>query len=193
PLRTFFDFPTVAELAQQIELMERAGDCSESNPIESAPRVGPQPLSFSQEALWFLDQLAPGQPTFNVTAALRIAGALDRYALGRSVNELARRHESLRTTFGSAGGSPHLLVAPNLELQIAVIDLTELAPDARLAEAKRLAIAESRRPFDLAAGPLVRIGLLRLDTADHALLLTMHHLVTDGWSFGVAAHALIAL
>jgi amino acid adenylation domain-containing protein len=193
PLRALFESPTVAGLGLQIESMKQAGARDESKPIEFTPRLGPQPLSYSQEALWFLEQLAPGHPTFNVTAALRIGGSLERSALERSVNELVRRHESLRTSFGSAGGSPHQLVAPNLELSVALIDLSELAADVRLAEAKRLAIAESRRPFDLTAGPLVRVSLIRLDAADHALLLTIHHLVTDGWSFGVAAKELIAL
>src|SRR5262249_30540059 len=98
PLRALFESPTVAGLAERIESMRGAGPQSDAAPIEPTTRVGPLPLSFSQEALWFLDQLAPGQPTFNVTAALRVMGPLDCGALERSLNELTRRHESLRTT-----------------------------------------------------------------------------------------------
>ena len=193
PLRALFESPTVAGLAAQIESMKRGGASSDLAPIEPTARDGPLPLSFSQEALWFLDQLAPGQPTFNVTAALRIVGQLDRPALERSVNELARRHESLRTTFGATGGSPHQLVAPDLRLTIETVDLSALPLEDRQAEARRLAIAESRRPFDLTRGPLARISLLRLGDAEHTVLLTMHHLITDGWSFNLAGEELITL
>ncbi len=193
PLRALFESPTVAALAQQIELIRRGGAKTELAPIEPTARSGPLPLSFSQEALWFLDQLVPGQPTFNVTAALRIAGPLDPGALERSVNELAHRHESLRTTFGFSGGSPHQLIAPEARLTIEIVDLSGLPLEDRDAEAKRLATAESRRPFDLTRGPLARVSLIRLADADHAILLSMHHLVTDGWSFGIAAEELMSL
>ncbi len=193
PLRTLFECPTVAGLAERIEAIRHGGAHRNVAPIEPAARLGPLPLSFSQEALWFLDQLAPGQPTFNVTAALRITGPLDRGALERSLNELVRRHESLRTTFGASGGTPHQMIAPELQLAVETIDLTVLPPGDREAEAKRRAIEESRRPFDLTRGPLARLSLLRLADADHAVLLTMHHLITDGWSLGVAAEELITL
>ena len=193
PLRALFESPTVAGLAAQIESMKRGGASSDLAPIEPTARDGPLPLSFSQEALWFLDQLAPGQPTFNVTAALRIVGQLDRLALERSVNELARRHESLRTTFVATGGTPHQLVAPDLRLTIETVDLSALPMEDRQAEARRLAIAESRRPFDLTRGPLARISLLRLGDSEHTVLLTMHHLITDGWSFNLAGEELITL
>ena len=155
--------------------------------------IGPLPLSFAQEALWFLDQLVPGQPTFNVTAALRIKGPLDHGALERSLNELVRRHESLRTSFVAIGGTPHQLIGEDASLSLDRIDLTELPAERRENEAKRRAIDESRRPFDLARGPLARVSLLRLGDGDHAVLLTMHHLITDGWSFGVAARELATL
>ena len=193
PLRALFESPTVAGLAAQIESMKRGGVSSDLAPIEPTVRGGPLPLSFSQEALWFLDQLAPGQPTFNVTAALRIVGQLDRPALERSVNELARRHESLRTTFGADSGSPHQLVAPDLRLTIETVDLSDVPPEDRQAEARRLAIAELRRPFDLTRGPLARISLLRPGDAEHTVLLTMHHLITDGWSFNLAGEELMTL
>jgi amino acid adenylation domain-containing protein len=193
PLRMIFEAPTVAALAERIEAFRGGRARQDAAPIEPIPRVSPMPLSFSQEALWFIDQLAPGQPTFNVSAALRIAGPLDKGALERSISALASRHESLRTTFSASGGTPQQVIAPDLRLNIDVVDLTGLAPGDREAEAKRRAIDESRRPFDLAHGPLARVSLLRLGDSDHAVVLTMHHLITDAWSLGVAADELIAL
>ncbi len=143
--------------------------------------------------LWYLEQLAPGQPTFNVTAALRITGPLDQSALERSVNDLVARHESLRTTFSTTAGTPYQQIAPELPMSLESVDLTELPQEDREREAKRRAIDEARRPFDLINGPLVRVCLIRLGDEEHAVLLTMHHLVTDGWSLGVAGEELIAL
>jgi amino acid adenylation domain-containing protein len=193
PLRALFEAPTVAELAAWIEAARRDGARSAETPIEPTARVGPVPLSFSQEALWFLDQLAPGQPTFNVYAAVRITGPLDHGVLKRSLSALVRRHESLRTTFVAIGGTPHQVVAPELTLAVEMVDLTRLPPDDREAEAKERAIDESRQPFDLLRGPLVRFSLLRLGETEHVALVTMHHLITDGWSFGLAAAELAAL
>ena len=120
-------------------------------------------------------------------------GQLDRLALERSVNELARRHESLRTAFDATGGAPHQTVAPDLRLAIETVDLSDLPMEDRQAEARRLAILELRRPFDLTRGPLARISLLRLGDSEHTVLLTMHHLITDGWSFNLAGEELITL
>ena len=190
PLRALFTAPTVAGLAEYIEATRNGGARREARPIEPTPHGGPLPLSFSQEALWFLDQLTPGQPTFNVTAALRINGPLDHGALERSVNQLVRRHESLRTSFIASGGTPQQVVDQHVSLSLDTAALTELPRGLRENEAQRRALDESRRPFDLTRGPLARVSLLRLGKADHAVLLTMHHLITDGWSFGVAASEL---
>nr|UXE46116.1 linear gramicidin synthase subunit B [uncultured bacterium] len=192
-LRALFDSPTVAGLADRVESLRRGAAPREAAPIEPNARDGPLPLSFSQEALWFLDQLAPGQPTFNVTAAVRITGPLDLVALQRSLDELVRRHESLRTTFVAIDGAPNQVIAPELRIAIEAADLTTLRPEDREAEAQRRAVDDSRRPFDLERGPLIRVSLLRLGEGEHAALLTMHHLITDGWSFGVAADELVAL
>ncbi|MGP0067609.1 MAG: amino acid adenylation domain-containing protein [Isosphaeraceae bacterium] len=193
PLRALFDAPTVAGLAERVEAVRRGAARREVARIEPAARVSPLSLSFSQEALWFLDQLAPGQPTFNVTAAVRIAGPLDLGALQRSLDELVRRHESLRTTFVAIGGTPHQVIARSLRIALELVDLTTLRPGDREAEARRRAIDDSRRPFDLDRGPLIRVSLLRLGEGENVALLTMHHLITDGWSFGVAAGELAAL
>jgi amino acid adenylation domain-containing protein len=193
PLRALFEATTVAGLAQRIEALRQGGAPREASPIQPTAHAGPLPLAFSQEALWFLDQLAPGQPTFNVSAALRITGPLDTGALEQSLNQLVRRHESLRTSFVASDGTPYQVVEHDVSLSLETADLTELPLEYREAEAKRRATDESRRPFDLTRGPLARVSLLRLGDADCALLLTMHHLITDGWSFAVAAGELATL
>jgi amino acid adenylation domain-containing protein len=193
PLRVLFEAPTVAGLAAYVATARRAGLARTAPPIEPTPREGPVPLSFSQEALWFLDQLAPGQPTFNVTGAVRITGPLDIDALSKSFAEIIRRHEALRTTFAAIDGRPVQIIAPRLDTSLRVLDLRDRSEPQRAGEAQRVAMDEARRPFDLARGPLVRITLLRLGDLENALILTMHHIVTDGWSFGIAADELAAL
>jgi acyl carrier protein len=193
PLRTLFEAPTVADLARRLEDARAGGRGPRTPPIVPVPRTEELPLSFTQEALWYLDQLAPGQPTFNSSAAVRVAGPLDVDALERAVNEVVRRHEALRTTFVLVDGRPVQVIAPSLTLSLRPIDLTDWPEDRRRPEAGRLAYEEQCRPFDLARGPLVRATLLRLGERDHAVLLTMHHIVTDGWSFTVAAGELAAL
>jgi amino acid adenylation domain-containing protein len=143
------------------------------------------PVSFAQQRLWFLDQLLPGNPFYNIPAALRLKTRLNVAALRRSLNEIVRRHEALRTCFSVVDGQPVQVIAPVLELELAVADLGGIAEGERESEALRLAGAEAQRPFDLATGPLLRASLLQLADADYVLLLVMHHIVTDGWSMGV--------
>jgi amino acid adenylation domain-containing protein len=146
---------------------------------------GPALLSFAQERLWFLDQMQPGQPCYNVPAAMHLTGPLDTAALGCGLTEIVRRHEALRTTFAVAGGRPVQVVGPPRPVPLPVADLSLLPEPDRVAEARRLAVEEARRPFDLASGPLLRANLWRLGEQEHLLLVTLHHVVTDGWSLGV--------
>ncbi len=151
------------------------------------------PLSFAQQRLWLLDRLHPGEATYNEPIALRLVGALDADALRRALNEVVRRHEALRTRFVVEDAAPVQVVASALELALDVEDLRALPEADRAAEARRRARQERETPFDLARGPLVRARLLRLDAGEHWLLLTMHHIVTDGWSMGVLGGELAAL
>src|SRR5262249_12927962 len=130
---------------------------------------------------------------YNVNTAIRLTTGLDRAALQRSLNEIVRRHAALRTTFPTVDGRPVQAVADSLALALPVVDLRGLPAGAREAEAARLATEEAQRPFDLAGGPLVRASLLQLDDADYVFLLTMHHIVSDGWSMGVFFRELTAL
>ncbi|MCA1614248.1 MAG: condensation domain-containing protein [Acidobacteria bacterium] len=150
-------------------------------------------LSYSQRRLWFLDQLDPGSAAYNIPTAVRLRGALGVGNFGRSLDEIVRRHETLRTTFKAVEGRPVQVIAPSLALPLAVEDLTGFGADVREAEVMRLAAAEARLPFDLAQGPLLRARLLRLGAAEHVLLLTMHHIICDGWSMGVFIRELAAV
>ena len=136
------------------------------------------PLSFAQQRLWFLDQLEPGSPLYNVHSAVRLHGQLNVAALERSFDFMVRRHETLRTTFELHNGLPLQVISPQLDLIVEHADLTKAAINTALEE-------EALRPFDLATGPLLRVKLLRLGTDDHVLSLTMHHIIADGWSMGV--------
>ena len=192
PLRRLFESPTVASLSEQID----ATGCEsriQSAPIQPASRDKELPLSFAQERLWFLDQLEPGNPFYNTPLALRLRGPLDTDALERSLNEVVRRHEALRTTFATADGQPVQLIAPSLTILLPVLDLRPLAEVERSAEVKRLADEEAQRVFDLARGPLLRATLLRLGQEEHVILLTMHHIISDGWSMGVLIRELSSL
>ena len=169
-------------------LLQEAGVEPLRTPILPLPRGGPDgfPLSFSQERLWLIDQLEPGNIAYNVPVALRLDGDLRPALLARTLEEIVRRHEVLRTRYsaGAAGAAgemgPVQRVAPPSPLPLPRIDLAALPARAREGEARRLALAEGDRPFDLRRGPVVRARLLRLAAAEHALLLTVHHIAADG-------------
>jgi Condensation domain/Phosphopantetheine attachment site/AMP-binding enzyme C-terminal domain len=155
--------------------------------------LDPPPLSFAQQRLWFLDRLRPGDPVYNIASALQVTGPLDPAALRRALAAVVARHESLRTTFGLAGAVPVQVIAPAAEARLLLADLSGLAPAEREREVARLCREEARRPFELAAGPLLRAVLLRLSAARHVLLFTQHHIVSDGWSSGVLSREVMAL
>ncbi|HEX2091053.1 MAG TPA: condensation domain-containing protein, partial [Longimicrobiaceae bacterium] len=151
------------------------------------------PLSFAQERLWFLEQLEPGTALYNIPLATRLSGALDVPALERAFGEIVRRHEALRTTFRAVEGAAVQVVHPPREVKLTVEDLTGAPPEERDAVVGHIAREEGLRPFDLVRGPLFRVRLLRLDREEHALLVTMHHIVSDGWSVGVLDRELAVL
>ncbi|WP_181143769.1 non-ribosomal peptide synthetase [Streptomyces cinnamoneus] len=149
--------------------------------------------SFAQQRLWFLDQLEPGNASYNIPLAMRIHGDLDTGCLARAVSEVVGRHEALRTTFGEDGGEPVQLIRPAGPVPVPVVDVPGASPDERLAAAREMAGAEIAEPFDLAVGPLLRGKILRLDDQDHVLLLNVHHVATDAWSQGVLVRELSAV
>ncbi|HET7460810.1 MAG TPA: amino acid adenylation domain-containing protein [Longimicrobium sp.] len=183
-LRALFDAPAVAELAERVEALRRAG-LPPAPPLVPVERATPPPLSFAQERLWFLDRLHPGSGFYNVPLALRLEGALDVPALERALGEVVRRHQALRTAFPEHGGAPVQEIRPFTGFTLPVDDLSALEGAGREAEVRRRADEDAERPFDLAAAPPVRVRLLRLGDEEHVLLLCTHHVVTDGWSVEV--------
>ncbi len=185
PLRTMFETPTLGGLAGAVE--KRLQDRTQASvpPIETTDRAGDLPLSFGQQRLWFLEQLEPGTPLYNVPLAVRLEGALDADALARAINEVVPRHESLRTVFGPGEGEGCQRVLGSLTVDLPVEDLSGLPTERCDAQVRERIEQEASEPFDLVAGPLLRARLLRLGAGEHVLLLTMHHIVCDGWSTGV--------
>jgi amino acid adenylation domain-containing protein len=196
PLRDLFEAPTVVKLADRIERASSSAEGRFLPPIAPVPRVGDLPLSFAQQRLWVLDQLEPGSTAYHMPLAVRLTGELDPLALHRSLGEILRRHEALRTCFEVAGGSPRQVISPFVLPALPRVDLTALgalSEGPRETELRRLSHAEARRLFDLRQGPLFRATLVALTGSEHALLATLHHIVSDGWSIGVLLSELTAL
>ena len=190
-LRTLFERPTLADLSEALAeaVSERAVEEPASGPVlRRVERTGSEelPLSFAQERLWFLDQLEPGGSSYNIAQAVRLAGRLDVAALGRTLTEIVRRHEALRTTFSVTGGeTPVQRIAPAGVMALPLVDLGALPAGRGQELARRLVAEESRHPFDLVRGPLVRSALLRLAADEHVLSIDVHHIVSDGWSTAI--------
>ncbi|MBD2677482.1 MULTISPECIES: non-ribosomal peptide synthetase [Nostoc] len=151
------------------------------------------PLSFSQQRLWFIDQLYHGSSFYNIPIAFHIKGQLNITALGQSLNAILKRHEIWRTTFKLINGEPVQEIAPDLTWDLPIIHLEHLSNENWESEVKQLVAKEATKPFNLAKGLLVRATLLRLNQEEHVLLVTMHHIITDGWSCGVFLRELSTL
>ncbi|HYN22261.1 MAG TPA: amino acid adenylation domain-containing protein, partial [Thermoanaerobaculia bacterium] len=196
PLRDLFEAPTLADLAARVEAARRTGEGLLAPPlVPIAPELRGEslPLSFAQQRLWFIDQLEPGSPLYNVPVTLRVAGLLDSRVLALCLGEIVRRHEALRTVFAAPEGLPVQVIQPERPFELAVVDLSGLPEGEREGLAFTLASEEAGRPFDLTRGPLVRGVLLRLAEEDHVAALTMHHIVSDGWSMGILVQEVTAL
>ncbi|HEY0738799.1 MAG TPA: amino acid adenylation domain-containing protein [Herpetosiphonaceae bacterium] len=196
PLRTLFESPTIAGWTAQIEAA-RQPSSDQAPPIVPIDHDAPLPLSFAQQRLWILDQLEPGTATYNIPGALRLRGTLDLFALERSLEAIVRRHAVLRTTFSQSESAPDGVAVQTIDEWLSAplmqLDLRTLPEPQREEEAGRLILEESQQPFDLAFGPLLRNTLLTLDDQEHVLLITMHHIITDGWSLSVVVRELAAL
>ncbi|HZF37248.1 MAG TPA: amino acid adenylation domain-containing protein, partial [Blastocatellia bacterium] len=185
PLRAIFENPTVHGLAQRLSGAMTTATAIAGRRLLPVARTGALPLSFAQQRLWFLDQLEPGNPFYNVAGAVRMRGRLDVAALRASVNSVVARHEALRTRFVATDGEPVQVIEPQVEIELAETDLRGMSGEGREAEWERLARAEAATPFDLSRTPLLRVRLVRLAEEEQALLVVMHHIVSDGWSVGV--------
>ena len=192
-MRVLFENPTVASLSKIIEEMIWGKTDLPGISLQPVAHDGEMPLSFGQQRLWFLDQLAPNSAFYNMHAGLHLSGQLDLAALARSFTHLIGRHESLRTVFRLSDGQPLQLILPAAQCPLPLLDLTALPQPLQPQEVTRLAQQQARRPFDLSTGPLLRLLLLRLAEDEHVLLLTMHHIISDGWSMGVLVREVMAL
>lgn len=177
-----------------IKFLEDAGQASRalSQTILPVSREHPLPLSFAQERLWVFDRLNPHNAAYNVAGAVRLRGTLDLAALRQTFEKITERHEILRTIFALQDDRPVQIVLPGRQFHLPLVDLRGLAPAERESAAQRLATDEARRPFDLSAGPLLRVRALRLDVEEHILLVVMHHIVSDGWSQEILMRELAA-
>jgi amino acid adenylation domain-containing protein len=193
PLHALFAVPTVAGLALAIEAARQGEQTAAEPPLQPMSLGEPVPTSVAQAHVWLFDQILPGTPFFNLPYAMRLLGVLNVAVLEQSCNEIVRRHAALRTTFVVTDGQLVQAIAPTLAVTLSVEDLRAFPPPGRECETQRLVREEARQPFDLAHGPLFRIRLLRLTEAEHLLLITVHHIVSDGWSLGVLGHELAAV
>ncbi|HEY4181355.1 MAG TPA: non-ribosomal peptide synthase/polyketide synthase [Kofleriaceae bacterium] len=185
-IQRFFEAPTVEGMAAEV-IRARASTAPRIavGPIEAIARSGDLPLSFAQQRMWFLHRLAPTSPAYSVPLSRRMRGALVDEALRRSFEEVVRRHESLRSVFPSHGGMPRQEIRPPQRWELPVDDLSTFDADERARAVERLVREEAERPFDIANGPLLRTRILRLAPDDHLVLVTLHHITSDGWSMGV--------
>jgi amino acid adenylation domain-containing protein len=190
PLRTLFEAPTVAGMAERVEALRLQSSTAEASSIPRTARDGSAPLSFGQQSFWFLDSLTPNTSLYNIFRALRLRGRLEVSALRQALDGLMARHESLRTVFASVNGQPVQVVLEHQKFQLSETELVDLPAAARERELQKLLKAEVQVPFDLAHGPLVRATLFRLDAEENVLLLSMHHIVADDWSMGIFSREL---
>jgi amino acid adenylation domain-containing protein len=193
PVRAVFEAPTVAELAERVWRAWQTEERPRLPAVSPAPRDAPLPLSPAQRGLWFFHQLEPQSALYNIPAAFRLQGRLAPVALAAALSEIARRHEALRTTFATIAGEPVQRIGAAAPLPLPLIDLGGLPEKERRRAAQELAAGAAARPFDLRRGPLLRASLARLGEEDHLFLLSLHHLIADGWSLGVLCRELSAL
>ncbi|MCB9079503.1 MAG: amino acid adenylation domain-containing protein [Anaerolineaceae bacterium] len=211
PIRILFDHPTVADLAlnithrianlspaQRALLEARLSAKLTTNPTgdQLIPRQandGPLPLSFSQQRIWFLNQLEPDSPVYNLPRAVRIKGPLDVKVLHQALTAIISRHATLRTTFTVIDGEPKQIVSQNWSLELPALDLSQLAQDEQTAAVDRILKEKIIQPFNLTTDLMLRATLLQLDRQDYILLLVLYHIASDGWSTGLLLQELSAL
>ncbi len=193
PLRSFFEYPTVAGMARVIEKLKLNAEGLSAPPIVRIPRDGNYPLSFTQESMWFLDQTEQDLTAYNVPGAVHMDGTLSTIALEAAFNEVLRRHEIFRTTYQINDGHPVQVVHPPSRFKLPVVDLSGLRPEHRESEALRIGRENAQRPFSLLHGPVLRVFLLRSAPMQHMLVMTTHHIAYDMWARELFIYELGAL
>jgi len=190
PVSAVFETPSIASLAAHIDQLKNTHVIP---PIRAATDRGPAPLSSSQRRLWFLHQLVPETSAYHMSGAINLQGSLRPEVLEKCLQEIIHRHDILRTSFPIIGEQPLQVVDPISTVRLPIVDLRMLAESERKREARRLIAAQSARPFDLAAGPLLRVTLVQLSDEEHVWFICLHHIVADGWSLEIIAHELATL
>jgi amino acid adenylation domain-containing protein len=192
-LHTFFDAPTVADVAAAVDELRDKELIPAAPPILPVGRDQDLPLSFAQQRLWFLDQLDLGKSSYNIPGVMRLQGSLNVAALEYIFQEIIRRHESLRMAFTMGNDGPVQVISPEVSFTIPAIDISNMSPADQESEIARLAQSESEHIFDLSHDILLRVTRLQLNENEHILLVVMHHIISDGWSLGVMINELAAL
>lgn len=193
PLRALFENSKLGAFAEQVRLLQISGNINRQPPIEQVDRSQPVPLSYSQQRMWFLWQMEPDSPAYNVGGMARLRGELDVERFDAALQALILRHETLRTTFPSVDGVARQQVHPHSSVLLELQDFSALADADRERQVQLLADAEAHKPFDLETGPLLRACLVRTALQEYYLVLTLHHIVTEGWAMDIFARELSAL
>jgi aspartate racemase len=168
----------------ELQLMKKSQRKQQTRQAITPRGLKSAPVSYNQQGLWVLNQLMPGESVYHSPTAARLTGELDVSALQRALQAIVARHDGLRTIFRAIDGEP-MQIVQDFNLEVPVIDVSGNDEDEREADALSILRHEARRPFDLSTGPLVRAIIVRLRADEHILLVTMHHVITDGWSFGI--------
>lgn len=192
-VQALFQHPTPAQLAAHIQSLLKRGLTGETPLLTTVPRADGLPLSFAQQRLWFLHQVRPDDPAFNIAHAVSLSGQLDPRAFETMLTAIVERHEVLRTTFAKVVGEPYQIIHPPSPLPLPIIDLTRLAPRERERLGETLSHEEAHLPFYLERGPLFRFRLLRLKRIEHLMHLSLHHIAADGWSGSIFIHEMRTL
>ena len=193
PLRTLFEYPTVAELEAKLTSLQTTSSGFTLPPVEPRNRNQELHLSWAQERLWFFNKLEGESATYNMSGALRISGNLDINALSQALSEIVRRHEVLRTSFPIVNGTPVQIIHPEATMKVDVVDLQQYPEQERQNLIEKLQTEVATTPFDLENAPLIRCSLLHISAEEYVLLLAMHHNISDGWSIGVLLRELSSL
>ncbi|MGQ0809754.1 MAG: amino acid adenylation domain-containing protein [Nitrospiraceae bacterium] len=191
PLRVLFETPTIADLSTWLQKGRTPLPHAEIPSILPVSRAEPLPLSFAQERMWFLYQLAPESAAYNIPVSVRLSGPFNYEAFDHSLRVLISRHESLRTTFHAIDGRPVQVVHAELPVTIRKVDLRQTSKGSREEEAVGVVTDEARCPFNLSTGPLIRVVLVQMSDEEHLVTVTTHHIISDQWSYGVIARELV--
>lgn len=189
-LRDLFESANLKQFAERVEEQIRSSHSIEAIPLRRLPETDDMPLSFAQQRLWFVDQVDPGNPSYNIFTAVRLKGGLDVGALQESLNQIVLRHEALRTTFGARDGQAIQRIAQTLTIDLSVVEVSGSSASERETNVRQSISRESAQPFRLDEGPLIRASLYRLADDDHVVALTLHHIVGDEWSLGIMVNEL---